>query len=458
MLRPFFSLGADHGAYRFICDFGGCVVYLLRIVVFSGLFAWAGVASAYAPLLQWVYTSWVDTSDAACQQRFGAGARTGTVTNQTDSTQNATCQLQSGGVWYTQTGSVWKIWHCYGSSNGPESWVSSTTNCATQPPPTCPAQGELALGPGYYDGGTSVTSPTIPTPACHNSCSVVLEGSFPLKRALVSGVYHYYGYGTYYYDNPLNNPCTGSAAPPVTSSVPPDSCPSGQVLGQFNGVNMCLAGGTPSNPYTPPPPSQTSTTTSTTPPDASGTTTTTITTTNPNGSTSTTIVNNYSNGTSSSTTTETPPPDQDPLKAFCVENPDAPICAKSSWGGSCSAFSCSGDAVQCAIAREQHTRNCALFDTSTSLSTLGNQVSSGADPAASSHPAAAGNRQVFSLPGSLDQSRLLAPGAGLTDQVFVVAGNDITVPFSRLNYYLNIMGGIVVMFSLIAAVKIVGVH
>ena len=42
----------------------------------------------------------------------------------------------------------------------------------------------------------------------------------------------------------------------------------------------------------------------------------------------------------------------------CGEGP------KSSFGGSCTAgFSCDGDAVQCAMAREQHTRNCQMLQT-----------------------------------------------------------------------------------------------
>ena len=58
--------------------------------------------------------------------------------------------------------------------------------------------------------------------------------------------------------------------------------------------------------------------------------------------------------------------DEKPEKEFCKENPDAPQCKKSNWGGSCGSFTCDGDAIQCAIAREQHQRNCKLFDEKTS--------------------------------------------------------------------------------------------
>ena len=58
--------------------------------------------------------------------------------------------------------------------------------------------------------------------------------------------------------------------------------------------------------------------------------------------------------------------DEKPEQEFCKENPDAPQCKKSNWGGSCGSFTCDGDAIQCAIAREQHQRNCKLFDEKTS--------------------------------------------------------------------------------------------
>ena len=54
--------------------------------------------------------------------------------------------------------------------------------------------------------------------------------------------------------------------------------------------------------------------------------------------------------------------DEKPEQEFCKENPDAPQCKKSNWGGSCGSFTCDGDAIQCAIAREQHKTNCKLFD------------------------------------------------------------------------------------------------
>lgn len=58
--------------------------------------------------------------------------------------------------------------------------------------------------------------------------------------------------------------------------------------------------------------------------------------------------------------------EEKPEQEYCKEHPDAPQCKKSTWGGSCGSFTCDGDAVMCAVAKEQHQRNCKLFDEKTS--------------------------------------------------------------------------------------------
>ena len=51
---------------------------------------------------------------------------------------------------------------------------------------------------------------------------------------------------------------------------------------------------------------------------------------------------------------------------FCKKHPDSSICIKGQFGGSCGGgsggFQCKGDAVQCAIAKEIHRRNCEVLE------------------------------------------------------------------------------------------------
>jgi hypothetical protein len=143
------------------------------------------------------------------------------------------------------------------------------------------------------------------------------------------------------------------------------------------------------------------------------------------------------------------------MQRFCEQNPEVTICKRSTWGGACGAFACDGDAVQCAIAREMHQRNCQLFETTSTLSDLGNAVAAGNDPQASQNPALEANRETRSLTGSLSQDTFLAPG-GLSDQQFTVSPLlTVTLPWSQLNYYLSLMGSIVVAFAMLFAARIV---
>ena len=81
--------------------------------------------------------------------------------------------------------------------------------------------------------------------------------------------------------------------------------------------------------------------------------------------TTTTITNNSTGSSTTSTSTSTSTESQG---GFCKENPGSKLCGKggdegSEFGGACKeGFSCEGDAIQCAIAKEQHRRSCQLFD------------------------------------------------------------------------------------------------
>lgn len=246
--------------------------------------------------------------------------------------------------------------------------------------------------------------------------------------------------------------CSGQ--PNATAGNPQTQCPPGKVPGLINGQTVCFTA-SDSNPLQKVE-TKTQTNTNTQGQTTPGPTTTTTTTNKGPGGTTTETTTRNPDG-SSTKTTENTGADAKPsdMGRFCQENPQSPICKQSTWGGSCGGFQCDGDAVECAMAMEQYRRNCALFDAPTSLSTLGNQVSSGADPQASQNPALEVNRQVVNLNSTLSQETFLAQG-GLTDQQFVVSPRlTVTLPWSQLNPYLALMGAIVVAFSLVFGARIV---
>ncbi|MCC6609255.1 MAG: hypothetical protein IT515_06195 [Burkholderiales bacterium] len=250
-------------------------------------------------------------------------------------------------------------------------------------------------------------------------------------------------------------PCAASTPQAVSGS--PTSCPAGQVPGTINGQTVCLGAGE-SNPA-----QKVETTTATTT-DAQGqptgtTTTTTTTKDTGTGSTVTTTTRNPDGTTTTQTQNAGPNTAKPDMQRFCEQNPETSICKRSTWGGACGAFACDGDAVQCAIAREMHQRNCQLFDTTSALSDLGNAVAAGNDPQASQNPVLEANRQTTSLTGAISQDTFLAQG-GLADQQIVVSPRlTVTLPWSQLNQYLSYMGAIVVAFAMIFAARIVvGAH
>lgn len=124
------------------------------------------------------------------------------------------------------------------------------------------------------------------------------------------------------------------------------------------------------------------------------------------------------------------------------------------FGGSCGAgFACEGDAIQCAIAREQHVRSCQLFTEKSAESELyeankgktGNQTLD-----------LEGN-ETIDMQNRIDTSDALGFGsAGVQDLNITVMSQSITLPFSKLNQYLSMFGNLLVAISFLIALRIIG--
>ena len=123
--------------------------------------------------------------------------------------------------------------------------------------------------------------------------------------------------------------------------------------------------------------------------------------------------------------------DEKPEQEFCKENPDAPQCKKSNWGGSCGSFTCDGDAIQCAIAREQHQRNCKLFDEKTSHPAYQAAVDGTDEQSADKLKAKA---EQISVAANLDQSGFgWAKGCPPDPEIALgFVQQSFTIPFSRI--------------------------
>jgi hypothetical protein len=255
--------------------------------------------------------------------------------------------------------------------------------------------------------------------------------------------------------------CTPTSNTATTPEPEDKRCPSGQVYGTVNGVGMCVPGNTKTE-------GKESETTTKTNPDGTKVETTTnkteVTTCVEAGSCTTTITTTVTTvtkdaggtvtGTTTETTNETKPGDGTEMGEFCEKNPKSPMCQNSSFGGTCGAFACEGDAIQCAIAKEQHTRNCQTLENhsggATSAEALtwynANSKGEGLD-----NPAQF--KQTGTLP-TIDQTTRSLGSGSLSDLVVDVWGESITIPFSSLNTVLGYMGSILVAVALIIAARI----
>jgi hypothetical protein len=334
----------------------------------------------------------------------------------------------------------------------PAGWSGPTNGQCSRTTYSCPS--------GYTLNGTMCDVNLLPAGQSCGNIAIPAAAS-PGAGGCVNGTLCYFDSasnqhavaGSQVWYGPARSSGEACSGQPNAAGTPDTQCPPGKVPGTINGVTHCFTA-TDDKPAV-----SVETTTQTTT-DAQGQTsqgaTTTTTTDRGTAGTTTQTTTRNPDGSSTQSTQNGGPQDNRPdMQRFCEENPNASVCKNSSWGGACGAFACDGDAVQCAIAMEQHRRNCSLFDAPTSLSTLGNQVSSGADPQASQNPALEANRQTIGLSGSLSQESFLTPG-GLTDQqITVTPWLTVSLPWSQLNYYLSLMGAIVVAFALVFAARIV---
>lgn len=244
-------------------------------------------------------------------------------------------------------------------------------------------------------------------------------------------------------------PGSGNSTPPVQGQPAPTPCKAGYAPGSVNGVTACYPAGSDGKPVTTPSTGSTTTSVDGNTPTSTGITSSTecalgrCTTTT---STTTTV-----NGTSSTTTSTKTESQGD----YCKENPRSMQCVTSSWGGSCSAsFTCDGDAVMCAISKEQHIRNCKLFDdvSSTEAQLYGSEKGKTGSQT-SSLP---GSQSIAISSGSFDTSDAIGGGTGcIADKSVTVAGSVISIPFSTVCGHLAMLGNILLAVSFLLAGRIV---
>ncbi len=329
-------------------------------------------------------------------------------------------------------------------------WLLIKPYVPPPPPPPDSCQDKASKSVEGEELRIGVTGPKVPFPSdfCHNSCQVTgPSGNYADVYSSLNGKWT----ATIFGDSVGTRTYTGSscqADSDTSSEAKVTTCGKNQCPGQVNGVDVCVActaissdTGTDSGSTTQKADGSTVKTDSKSTTTCEGsscntTTTTTNTTINPDGSTA---------GTETKTDTKT-----ELKENFCKENPTFVACVPSGFSASsCGAApSCTGDAIQCAIAQQQHKSYCELMATSTVISELGVAAANGqAIPA--DHPLAQAEASPFNFSSAFTGA---SGGGGCPADVTVMG---VTVPLSNTCEGLNALGLAALGISLIWAARVV---
>lgn len=317
-------------------------------------------------------------------------------------------------------------------------------------PYQCPNAGSIIPGSEGHTFSLPEGSPG-GTTACVSGC--VVTGSLAVAYTDSTGTKHSEIAGpmraTGQQCNPTgqggNLPSLGAANPGDSAASAPSRCPVGQCPGQVNGTNVCVACS-----------SSTSSNVTSTGSQSSGGSITTTECTGGNCVTKTGTIdaagnvtyNNYSSGSGSSATNTgsgsgAGQQSQD-QQDFCASHPDSMICKSSGWGGSCGSWSCSGDAVQCQIAKMQADIWC------------GTQLPEGAQDKYNALTGEGAASAAFGDSMALELPKAEAAQCAVQDiQLTFIGGVPLVVPLSNMCEYLGYIHSIVVAFGILMWVFIV---
>lgn len=323
-------------------------------------------------------------------------------------------------------------------------------NCTGNPPLDC-SQGANINNTGSLASFSDAEDNA--NQGCYNGCKYYLVAQALSIGNTTNGVTTY----TRKLGVTIPQDTTCSAATSVSQleankAIQAQNCASkGSTVAVINGVSLCVGINTPNAQPVKQNTSKTKTAT-----DGSTTTSTINNVVNNDGTvTTTTITTNFNSSGAQvgSPTTEKSTTDK---MNFCADNPNLQICKTSDFGGSCGSFSCSGDAIQCAISKEQHQRFCDLVDKHDDISNKGELISNGTDPNAALDPTKDSNITHMQIPSTLDASPHFS-GSLADESVSMGHFGSITLPFSKLNIILSSAGYILLGFSYLAAARIIGI-
>jgi len=336
--------------------------------------------------------------------------------------------------------------------------ITLISNTCTVPDVPDPETGECPVNCSDVEGQSVSWLSETGTDGCVNGCTTGgVTACFNIPK-IVNGVttaeYHCSSdYST------TGAVCTGGGDTATQPLI--ETCGAGQIAGDFNGSFQCVDNTTGQVVDTAPTVTETATTntTSTTVDNGDGTTTTTTTTTttNADGSTSTTIKTETKNAsgqvTSSGTITNSQLKDSDGdgTADGSGEGDGEGEDTESTYSASAcgTAPACEGDAIQCAIATQQHEANCLITGDGSPITTeallgAGEATTLQVDPS-----------DQYDISGMLDTSSFVA-GTCPAPRTISVYGENMTIDYTELCNLADILGYLVMFTASIISLRIIG--
>ena len=361
----------------------------------------------------------------------------------------------------------------------PDGQIRKDDGSCSVPPVVCQQGRVLLSGPFSDDDGDGRLQPL----ACIEGCYAHLTGGGPPEMSCGMGesigVCYYVLPGDYIDQGESCSPDDKPVKDPPADRPPCPACDcmqSGGSWGQINGVDACMPRGAPGTMpvQTKPAPTIKEDKPKPTPENPDPETTRTVTpspvvtvTPNPKGG-EPTVKEETTNPDGSTTTKEMG------MGKYCEEKPNSQTCKSTGSGaggtggggfqGSCeSGFICTGDGVQCAIAKKIHQDRCddlKGMEPFADVAEEGRKILTGeTDQAVTDFLNRDGdNNRNINVGNLVSESGDYQFGAScISDLQFSIGGHSITVPFSSVCPYFEMIGFFLLAAAYLAALRIVEV-
>lgn len=316
-------------------------------------------------------------------------------------------------------------------------WSTVTNSCSQDCAPLKGKEASISLNCGSSE----------PSRVCMpNTCSASMSASFTVKfgncsYGAMSGAYTGNSCSGEVSSSSLSNP--SNANPPPADSPETDCIKQGKSFGTVNGSTVCVGTGTPG--AAPVKSVTTKETTNQSGDNPAEVTNETKATTKVGDQVITETTKKKPDGTEEKTNTV------EAFSDYCEKNANSKLCKpeetkESKFTGNCmSEFTCEGDAIQCAMAVQQHQQYCENRKPNEFTDLLESEMNAANDQMADNNGSIIPNTTI-NLPTTIQGQKLLTSSC-ITDIAFPLSGHTFTLPLSKLCPALEFAGQMVLIIS-----------